>query len=90
VSTISASTKVSVVTTTTAATTVTAATTRPRAKGLVIHEEEQAITLTVSSQQPSQVKVQDKGKGKMVEEEHVKKMSNKELLKLDEELAFKL
>ncbi|GKD42237.1 hypothetical protein Tco_1266882 [Tanacetum coccineum] len=32
----------------------------------------------------------DNGKGKMVEEEPVKKMSKKELLKLDEELAFKL
>ncbi|GKE42584.1 hypothetical protein Tco_1469868, partial [Tanacetum coccineum] len=36
------------------------------------------------------VKVQDKGKGKMVELEPVKKMSKKELLKLDEEIAFKL
>ncbi|GKD72459.1 hypothetical protein Tco_1330741 [Tanacetum coccineum] len=34
--------------------------------------------------------VKDKGKGKMVEEEHVKKMSKKELLKLNKELAFKL
>ncbi|GJX17215.1 hypothetical protein Tco_0218047 [Tanacetum coccineum] len=32
----------------------------------------------------------DKGKGKMVEEEQVKKMSKKELLTLDEELALKL
>ncbi|GKA51488.1 putative ribonuclease H-like domain-containing protein [Tanacetum coccineum] len=77
-------------TTTTAATTITAVSTRPRAKGLVIHEQEQAPTPTVSSQQPSQVKVQDKGKGKMVEPEPVKKMSKKELLRLDEELAFKL
>ncbi|GJX74255.1 hypothetical protein Tco_0312850 [Tanacetum coccineum] len=30
------------------------------AKGLVIHEEEQATTPTVSSQQPSQAKIQDK------------------------------
>ncbi|GKB56601.1 hypothetical protein Tco_0912787 [Tanacetum coccineum] len=51
---------------------------------------DQAPTPTVSSQQPSQVKVQDKGKGKMVEPEPVKKMSKKELLRLDEELAFKL
>ncbi|GJT31326.1 hypothetical protein Tco_0911601 [Tanacetum coccineum] len=77
-------------TTTTAATTITAVSTRPRAKGIVIHEQEQAPTPTVSSQQPSQVKVQDKGKGKMVEPEPVKKMSKKELLRLDEELAFKL
>ncbi|GJW07093.1 putative ribonuclease H-like domain-containing protein [Tanacetum coccineum] len=77
-------------TTTTAATTITAVSTRPRAKGLVIHEHEQAPTPTVSSQQPSQVKVQDKGKGKMVEPEPVKEMSKKELLRLDEELTFKL
>ncbi|GKD73444.1 hypothetical protein Tco_1331726, partial [Tanacetum coccineum] len=55
-------------TTTTDATTITAVSTRPRAKGLVIHEQEQAPTPTVSSQQPSQ----------------------KELLRLDEELVFKL
>ncbi|GJV40888.1 putative ribonuclease H-like domain-containing protein [Tanacetum coccineum] len=36
------------------------------------------------------IKVQDKGKGKMVELEPVKKMSKNELLRLDEELAFKL
>ncbi|GKB82615.1 hypothetical protein Tco_0949510, partial [Tanacetum coccineum] len=47
-------------TTTTAATTITAVSTRPRAKGLVIHKEEQATTPTVSSQQPSQLKVRDK------------------------------
>ncbi|GJX38729.1 hypothetical protein Tco_0252032 [Tanacetum coccineum] len=75
---------------TTADTTITAVSTRPRAKGLVIHEQEQAPTPTVSSQQPSQVKVQDKGKSKMVEPEPVKKMSKKEILGLDEELAFKL
>ncbi|GJR19616.1 hypothetical protein Tco_0968143 [Tanacetum coccineum] len=77
-------------TTTTTATTIIAVSTRPRAKGFVIHEHEQAPTPIVSSQQPSQVKVQDKGKGKMVEPEPVKKMSKKELLRLDEELAFKL
>ncbi|GJU04273.1 hypothetical protein Tco_1114611 [Tanacetum coccineum] len=44
-------------TTTTAATTITAASTRPRAKGLVIHEQEQAPTPIVSSQQPSQEKI---------------------------------
>ncbi|GJV84961.1 retrovirus-related pol polyprotein from transposon TNT 1-94 [Tanacetum coccineum] len=41
------------ITTTTAATIVTAASIRPKAKGLVIHEEEQATTPKVSSQQPS-------------------------------------
>ncbi|GKE68380.1 hypothetical protein Tco_1526452, partial [Tanacetum coccineum] len=51
-------------------------------------EQEQETTPIVSSQQSTQVK--DKGNGKMVEEEPVKKMSKKELLKLNEELAFKL
>ncbi|GJV53909.1 hypothetical protein Tco_1449650 [Tanacetum coccineum] len=68
----------------------TTASTRPKAKGIVIHEYEQAPTPTISSQQPSQVKVQDKGKSKMVEPEPVKKMSKKDLLRLDEELSFKL
>ncbi|GKF78551.1 hypothetical protein Tco_0234119, partial [Tanacetum coccineum] len=64
--------------------------TRPKAKGLLIHEEEQATTPTVSSQQPSQLNVQDKGKGKMVEPKPVKKLSKKDQVKLDIELAFKL
>ncbi|GKD98410.1 hypothetical protein Tco_1382307 [Tanacetum coccineum] len=68
----------------------TAASTRPRAKGLVIHEEEQATTPTVSSQQPSQAKIQDKGKAKMIEPEPVKKLSKKDQLKLDEEVAQRL
>ncbi|GJS30151.1 ribonuclease H-like domain, reverse transcriptase, RNA-dependent DNA polymerase [Tanacetum coccineum] len=53
-------------------------------------KKEQAPTPTVSSQQPSQLNVQDKGKGKMVEPEPVKKLSKKDLLMLDEELTFKL
>ncbi|GKD39373.1 hypothetical protein Tco_1259580, partial [Tanacetum coccineum] len=57
------------ITTTTVATTVITASIRPKVKGLVIHEEEQATTPTVSSQQPSQVKVQDKGKGIMLHAE---------------------
>ncbi|GJV37714.1 hypothetical protein Tco_1410191 [Tanacetum coccineum] len=64
--------------------------TRPKAKGIVFHDQEQAHTPTVSLQQPLQVKVQDKGKGKMVEPEPMNKMSKKELLRLDEELVFKL
>nr|GEU31193.1 hypothetical protein [Tanacetum cinerariifolium] len=51
---------------------------------------EQGPTPIVSSQQPSQVKVQDKGKGKMAEPEPVKKLSKKDQLMLNEELAFKL
>nr|GEV30867.1 hypothetical protein [Tanacetum cinerariifolium] len=66
----------------------TAASTRPKAKRLVIHEQEEAPTPTVSSQQPSQLR--DKGKGKMVKPEPVKKFSKKDQLKLDKELAFKL
>nr|GEW81225.1 hypothetical protein [Tanacetum cinerariifolium] len=46
-------------TTTTAATTITTASTRPKAKGLIIHEQEQTPTPIVSSQQP---KSQDKAK----------------------------
>ncbi|GJR26157.1 retrovirus-related pol polyprotein from transposon TNT 1-94 [Tanacetum coccineum] len=76
------------ITTTTDAITVTTTSTRPKAKGLVIHEEEQATTPTVSSQQPSQVKAHKKGK--MFELEPVKKLSKKDQLMLDEELAFKL
>ncbi|GKD40245.1 hypothetical protein Tco_1260452 [Tanacetum coccineum] len=62
--------------------------TRPKAKGLVIHEEEQATTPTESSQQPSQVKAQDKVKGIMVEEPV--KIKKKDQISLDEELALKL
>ncbi|GJZ66416.1 hypothetical protein Tco_0623112 [Tanacetum coccineum] len=43
-------------TTTTAATTIIVDSTRPKAKWIVFHEQEQAPTPTVSSQQPSQVK----------------------------------
>ncbi|GJT19032.1 hypothetical protein Tco_0877738 [Tanacetum coccineum] len=68
----------------------TATSTRPKAKGLVIHEQEQAPTPIVSSQQPSQAKIQDKGKAKMIEPEPVKKLSKKDQLKLDEEVAQRL
>ncbi|GKC15609.1 putative ribonuclease H-like domain-containing protein, partial [Tanacetum coccineum] len=63
---------------------------RPRAKGIVFHEQEQAPTPIVSSQQPSQIKVQDKGKGKMNEPEPVKNLSKNDQLRLNEELAFRL
>ncbi|GKA99209.1 hypothetical protein Tco_0827146 [Tanacetum coccineum] len=79
---------VSTVIPTTAAATITTVIPRPIAKGIVFHEQEQAPTPIVSSQQTTQVK--DKGNGKMVEEEPMNKMSKKELLKLDEELALKL
>nr|GEU45945.1 hypothetical protein [Tanacetum cinerariifolium] len=67
--------------TTTTATTITAASLRPKAKGIVIHDQEQAPTPTVSSQQPSQVK--DKGKAKMIEEPmKIKKKDQIQLVKL--------
>ncbi|GJZ00836.1 hypothetical protein Tco_0518265 [Tanacetum coccineum] len=49
----------------------TATSTRSRAKGLVIHEQEQARIPIVSSQQPSQEKIQDKGDE--LEQESIKK-----------------
>nr|GEV22081.1 copia protein [Tanacetum cinerariifolium] len=70
-------------TTTTTPTIVTAASSRAKVKGLVIHKLEQAPTSTVSSQQPSQVK--DKGKGKMVEPEPMKKLSKKDQLQAEEQ-----
>ncbi|GKC76182.1 retrovirus-related pol polyprotein from transposon TNT 1-94 [Tanacetum coccineum] len=61
---------------------------KTKAEGLVIHEEEQATTPTVSSQQPAQVKAHDKGKGIMVEEPV--KIKKKDQISLDEETCFKL
>ncbi|GJX04942.1 hypothetical protein Tco_0190858 [Tanacetum coccineum] len=55
---------------------------------VVEEPKEQATTPTVSSQQQSQVKAQDKGKGIMVEEPVKKK--KKDQISLDEELDFKL
>ncbi|GKC33113.1 hypothetical protein Tco_1040407 [Tanacetum coccineum] len=48
------------------------------------------LTTTTAATTITTVKVQDKGKGKMVKPEPMKKMSKKELLRLTEELAFKL
>ncbi|GJS63996.1 hypothetical protein Tco_0678560 [Tanacetum coccineum] len=62
----SAKPKATTITTTPTLTTITAVittiaiSTRPIAKGIVIHKLEQAPTPIVSSQQPSQVKIQDK------------------------------
>ncbi|GJT61620.1 putative ribonuclease H-like domain-containing protein, partial [Tanacetum coccineum] len=71
-----------------AATTTTATIPTPR-KGIIITELGTPI-ITRSSQQPSQAKVQDKGKGKMIEPEHVKKMSKKDQLRSDEAEAKRL
>ncbi|GJX68472.1 putative reverse transcriptase domain-containing protein [Tanacetum coccineum] len=58
-------------------------------KGLLFMMRSKQYT-TVSSQQPSQVKIQDKGKAKMIEPKPVKKLSKKDQLKLDEEVAQRL
>ncbi|GJZ48004.1 hypothetical protein Tco_0601836 [Tanacetum coccineum] len=80
-STVTASTKDN------AATTTTATIPTPR-KGIVFQEPGTTTTTTISSQQPSQENVQDKGKGKMVEPK--KPMKKKELIRLDKEIASKL
>ncbi|GJS24622.1 hypothetical protein Tco_0453254 [Tanacetum coccineum] len=67
-----------------AATTTTATIPTPR-KGIVFQEPGKT---TISSQQPSQANVQDKGKGKIIEPG--KPMKKKELIRLDEEIASKL
>ncbi|GJT24606.1 hypothetical protein Tco_0894543 [Tanacetum coccineum] len=80
---------VSTVTTSTkdnAATTTTATILTPR-KGIVF-QKPGTTTTTISSQQPSQENVQDKGKGKMVEPK--KPMKKKELIRPDKEIASKL
>ncbi|GKC80178.1 hypothetical protein Tco_1130952 [Tanacetum coccineum] len=59
-------------------------------KAAVQFQLEQEPIPTVSSQQPSQLNVQDKGKGKMIEPKPMKKLSKKDQLMLDEEHAFKL
>ncbi|GJU79985.1 retrovirus-related pol polyprotein from transposon TNT 1-94 [Tanacetum coccineum] len=48
------------------------------------------VTLAQALTALKSAKIKDKGKSKMVEEEPMKKMSKKEILKLDKELAFKL
>ncbi|GJV21789.1 putative ribonuclease H-like domain-containing protein [Tanacetum coccineum] len=68
----------------------TATSTRSKATGLVIHEQEQAPTPIVSSQQPSRAKIQDKSKAKMIKPKPVRKLSKKDQLKLDEEVAQRL
>ncbi|GJW27806.1 hypothetical protein Tco_0044681 [Tanacetum coccineum] len=79
---------------TTAATTITAAvaSTRPKAKGIIFHDQEKkasAFTPIVSSSQSSQLpQIKDKGKGKMVEPE--KPLKKKDQVALDEELALRL
>ncbi|GJV73336.1 hypothetical protein Tco_1493331 [Tanacetum coccineum] len=62
---------------------------KPKVKGIVFKDPVESTTI-VSLQQPSQAKIQDKGKAKMIEPEPVKKLSKKDQLKLDEEVAQRL
>ncbi|GKC29095.1 hypothetical protein Tco_1036389 [Tanacetum coccineum] len=80
VSDVSASTKVSAATTTTATILILR-------KGIIIDELGTSTTTTISSQ-TSQAKVQDKGKGILVEEPV--KPKKKDRIRLDEEIASKL
>ncbi|GJU99773.1 hypothetical protein Tco_1329044 [Tanacetum coccineum] len=77
---------------TTAATTVTSV--RPRAKGIIFHDQEEHIpastkTFSSSQSQLSQVKGKGKGKGKLVEPE-VPFKKTKDQVALDEEMARNL
>ncbi|GKB78122.1 hypothetical protein Tco_0945017 [Tanacetum coccineum] len=76
-----ASTKVSTATTTTTVTIPT-----PR-KGIVLQELDESTTTTISSQ-PSQAKVQDKGKEKMIEPK--KPLKKKDQINFDEQEAIRL
>ncbi|GJZ29808.1 hypothetical protein Tco_0574455, partial [Tanacetum coccineum] len=58
------------------------------AQALAALKSTKTTTTIISSQQPSQANVQDKGKGEMVEPN--KPMKKKELIRLDEEIASKL
>ncbi|GJQ96912.1 hypothetical protein Tco_0008051 [Tanacetum coccineum] len=60
--------------------------TNPKAKGIVFREPSESTTTTT----PIPSKIQDKGKGKMVEPEPMKKLLKKDQLKLHEEIALKL
>ncbi|GKE41581.1 hypothetical protein Tco_1468865, partial [Tanacetum coccineum] len=73
-----------------AATTTTTATILTPRKGIVITEMGTSTTITTISSQPLQAKVQDKGKGIMVEEPMNKLSKKKDLIRLDEEIASKL
>ncbi|GJR68154.1 hypothetical protein Tco_0014219 [Tanacetum coccineum] len=95
VSTADVATTVSVATTTTATTVeeITLAqaladlkSTKPKAKGIAFREPGESTTTTP----PIPLKIQDKGKAKMIEPEPVKKFSKKDQLKLDEDIALKL
>ncbi|GJW32346.1 ribonuclease H-like domain-containing protein [Tanacetum coccineum] len=74
---------------TTAATTITSV--RPRAKGIIFHDQEEQVpasTKTFSSSQSQLPQVKDKGKGKMVDPEVP--LKKKDQVALDEEMAINL
>ncbi|GJW27448.1 hypothetical protein Tco_0044323 [Tanacetum coccineum] len=56
-------------------------------KGLLLREPGESTTTTTI---PISSKIQDKGKAKMIKPKLVKKLSKKDQLKLDEEMALKL
>ncbi|GJQ89277.1 hypothetical protein Tco_0000416 [Tanacetum coccineum] len=63
---------------------------KPKLKGVVIQEPSTTTTTTIFSQQQSHAKVQDKGKGKMVEPELMKRTKKKVQIMLDEVIVLKL
>ncbi|GJW57537.1 hypothetical protein Tco_0104268 [Tanacetum coccineum] len=67
---------------------------KPKADKVMLQEPEQGTITTTAATMvitaSTRPKAKDKGKGKMVEPEYVKKLSKKDQLMLDEELAFKL
>ncbi|GJT02128.1 putative ribonuclease H-like domain-containing protein [Tanacetum coccineum] len=74
---------------TTAVTTVTSV--RPRAKGIIFHDQEEQVpasTKTFSSSQSQLPQLKDKGKGEMVDPE--KPLKKKDQIALDEEIARNL
>ncbi|GJZ55571.1 putative ribonuclease H-like domain-containing protein [Tanacetum coccineum] len=61
--------------------------TKPKAKGIAFRESGESTTTTTT---PIPSNIQVKGKEKMIEPEPMKKLSKKDQLKLDEEIALKL
>ncbi|GJW34654.1 putative ribonuclease H-like domain-containing protein [Tanacetum coccineum] len=76
---------------TTAATTVTtAAATRPKAKGIVFHDQEEQVSVTKPIVYSTQPLIKDKGKGIMQEPKKPVKFKGKDQIVADEELARQL
>ncbi|GJY91760.1 hypothetical protein Tco_0507542, partial [Tanacetum coccineum] len=74
---------------TTAATTVTPASSRPKAKGIVFHDQEEQTPTSTPIVSPSQLsQAKDKGKAKMVEPE--KPLKKKDQIGINEEVARNL